>query len=90
MSGHAAGHDRLYRSLLRAYPADYRLEYGEHMVQLFHDQLRRDGSGPTWVRAIAELPATATTEHLRRNRTVAHSLTVAPTPVSRSASRMIA
>jgi hypothetical protein len=53
------------------------------MVQLFRDQLLRDGAATTWLRAISELPATATTEYLKRNRSVAHSISVAPTPASR-------
>jgi hypothetical protein len=76
-------HERLYRSLLRAFPARYRSAYGEQMVQLFGDQLRRDGAAATWLRAIGELPATATTEHLRRNGAVAQSLSIPPTPASR-------
>lgn len=83
VTGRGGGHEWIYRNLLRAYPAAYRSEYGEQMVQMFGDQLRRDGAGTTWLRAIAELPATATSEHFRRNRAVAHSMTVAPTPVTR-------
>jgi hypothetical protein len=60
------------------------------MVQLFGDQMRRARTeGPpfavagTWLRAIADLAATAASEHIRRDRTVAHSLTVSPSTSSR-------
>jgi hypothetical protein len=36
-----------------------------------------------WVRAIADVVTTAASEHIRRDRTVAHSLTVAPSISSR-------
>lgn len=78
----SGGHQRIYRSLLRLYPADYRQTYGDQMVQLFGDQLREDGGG-AWLRAPVDVITTAASEHLRRNRTVAHSLTMAPTPMSR-------
>lgn len=76
-------HERVYRTLLRVYPADYRRSFGDQMVQLFGDQIRVEGRARTWMRTVAELPATAISEHLRRNRTMAHSLTLAPTPTSR-------
>jgi hypothetical protein len=60
------------------------------MVQLFGDQMRRARTeGPpvavaeTWLRAIADLAATAASEQIRRDRTVAHSLTVSPSTSSR-------
>lgn len=37
--------ERVYRTLLVAYPADHRHTYGEPMVQLFRDRMRRDGGG---------------------------------------------
>jgi hypothetical protein len=53
------------------------------MVQLFRDQLRDEGALTAWVQAIPDLVTTSISERRRRNRTVAQSLTVAPTPVSR-------
>lgn len=79
----AGGHERFYRGLLRLYPADYRDSFGEQMVQLFGDQLRDTGTARAWLRAPLDLITSATSEHLRRNRTVAHSLTLPPTPASR-------
>ena len=32
--------ERIYRSLLIAYPPDFRADYGEEMLTVFHDQLR--------------------------------------------------
>lgn len=83
MTGPAGGHERVYRSLLRVYPADYRQAYGDQMVQLFGDQLREAGEARTWFRTLGDLVTTAASEHMRRNRTVAHSVAVAPTPASR-------
>ena len=37
--------ERVYRTLLIAYPADHRHTYGEPMVQMFRDRMRRDGGG---------------------------------------------
>jgi len=83
MTAPAGGHERVYRSLLRFYPADYRHRFGDEMVQLFGDQLRAAGRTRTWLRTLGDLATTAASEHLRRNRTMAHSVAVAPTPVSR-------
>ena len=51
--------ERLYRVLLLAYPREHRREYGEPMVQLFRDQMRRDGGGfralVVWVQMIFDL-----------------------------------
>jgi hypothetical protein len=82
MNSRAGGHERLYRGLLRLYPTDYRQRFGDQMVQLFGDQLR-DRGGRAWLAAPLDVITTAASEHLRRNRTVAHSLTVAPTPAGR-------
>lgn len=83
MTAPAGGHERVYRGLLRLYPADYRERYTDQMVQLFGDQLRDTGTARAWLRAPLDLITTAAAEHLRRNRTVAHSMTIAPTPASR-------
>jgi len=85
-----AGPERLYRGLLLLYPARFRARFADDMVQLFGDQMRRARSeGPpvavagTWLRAIADLAATAASEHIRRDRTVAHSLAASPSTSSR-------
>jgi hypothetical protein len=82
--------ERLYRGLLRLYPAQFRARFADDMVQLFSDQMRRARTeGPpvavagTWLRAIADLAATAASEHIRRDRTVAHSLALSPSMSSR-------
>jgi hypothetical protein len=68
---------------LRLYPAAYRERYSDQMVQLFGDQVRETGTARAWLRAPLDLISSAASEHLRRNRTVAHSLTLPPTPLSR-------
>lgn len=90
MTTRAGGHERVYRGLLRIYPADYRAAYGEDMVQLFGDQLHdarnvnsTSGSSAVWMRALGDLLTSGASQRIRRNRTVAQSLAVAPTPVSR-------
>jgi hypothetical protein len=86
-----AGHERVYRGLLRLYPADFRTRYSDEMVQLFGDQLRdaQTGGAPagairTWLRTLGDLAVTAASEHARRDRTVAHSLAAAPSIASRA------
>ena len=34
--------ERIYRLLLRAYPADFRAQYGREMVLLFRDQCQEN------------------------------------------------
>ncbi|HUS20954.1 MAG TPA: hypothetical protein VMZ66_02960 [Aeromicrobium sp.] len=53
------------------------------MVQLFGDQIRDEGPFHAWLRAASELPRTVASERLRRNRTMAHSIPLAPSPASR-------
>jgi hypothetical protein len=77
------GNDRLYRGLLRLYPADYRAQFSDQMVQLFTDQKREVGATRAWLRTPIDLITTAVGEHLRRNRTVANSMSLAPTPMTR-------
>jgi len=83
VSGATGGNQRIYRSLLRLYPAEYRANYSDQMVQLFGDQVRADGTARSWLKAMGDLPGSALSEHLRRNRTMAHSMTLAPTPAGR-------
>lgn len=82
--------ERLYRGLLHLYPARFRARFADDMAQLFGDQLRRARTeGPpvavagTWLRAIADLAVTAASEHIRKDRTVAHSLALPPSTSSR-------
>ena len=85
-----AGHQRVYRGMLRLYPAEFRAQFSNQMVQLFTDQLRDartrgapGGPAMTWLKAIGDVAVTAASEHIRRNRTVAHSLTAPPSASSR-------
>ena len=89
-----ASHERVYRGLLRLYPSEFRARFGDEMVQLFGDQLRdartgRASSGPDgdaqiWLRTLSDLAITAASEHVRRDRTMAHSLTEAPSIPTRA------
>ena len=83
--------ERVYRGFLRLYPAAFRARFSDEMVQLFGDQLRdaRTGGGlggaaRTWLRTLGDLAVTAAAEHVRRDRTVAHSLAAAPSIASRA------
>ena len=82
--------ERVYRGLLRLYPAAFRDRFTDEMVQLFNDQLRdaHAGGAPaaaagTWLRTLADLAMTAASDHARRDRTVAHSLTGSPSTPTR-------
>jgi hypothetical protein len=82
--------ERVYRGVLGLYPADFRRRFGEDMVQLFHDKLREANAGRApggavraWIALLIEAVVTASQEHLRRNRTMAHSLSSAPSTMSR-------
>lgn len=84
-------HERIYRRLLRLYPASFQARYAEPMAQLFADQLRdarRAGApaGPLrlWLRTAGDLFASATSEHLRKDRTVAHSAATVPSISARA------
>lgn len=84
------GAERVYRGLLALYPNDFRRRFGDDMVQLFHDKLRdarsrhaAGGALATWMALVGDAIANASLEHLRRYRTVAHSLTTAPSLTSR-------
>ncbi|MEO8510898.1 MAG: hypothetical protein ABI534_06600 [Chloroflexota bacterium] len=82
--------ERVYRGILRLYPAEFRRRFGEDMVQLFHDRLRdaRSGRAPAgaalaWIALLVDAIVMASLEHVRRYRTVAHSLSSAPSIASR-------
>ena len=59
--------EKVYRRLLLVYPKEYRREYGDLMVQLFRDRMRRDGGGfrglLVWVHMIFDLVVAAFKEH---------------------------
>ena len=79
---------RAYRALLRLYPAAFRTRFADEMVQLFEDQLRDARGAPagaltTWLRTLGDLAVTAASEHTRRDRIVANSLALPPSPWSR-------
>lgn len=80
--------ERLYRRLLRVYPAAFRARFTDDMVQLFNDELReartgRAASAGFWLKSLGDLVVASTSEHLRRNRTVAHSLSTSPSTLNR-------
>jgi len=84
-------HERIYRRLLWLYPAAFRARYAEPMAQLFADQLRDARgvgvpAGPLrlWISTVGDLFTSATSEHLRRDRTVAHSAASAPSLSARA------
>ena len=90
MTARPEGAERVYRGLLSLYPTDFRRRFGEDMVQLFHDRLRDARSGQAaggavvaWTALLADAVVTASLEHLRRNRTVAHSLAPRPSVTTR-------
>ena len=59
--------EKIYRRLLVVYPKEHRREYGELMVQLFRDRMRRDGGGfrglVVWMQMIFDLAGAAFKEH---------------------------
>ena len=59
--------EKIYRRLLVVYPKEHRREYGELMVQLFRDRMRRDGGGfrglIVWMQMIFDLAGAAFIEH---------------------------
>ena len=59
--------ERVYRCLLFAYPREHRRAYGEPMVQLFRDRMRRDGDGfralAVWPHMVFDLLWSAFEEH---------------------------
>lgn len=83
--------ERIYRRLLRVYPADFRRDYAEPMAQLFADQLRDTresaataGSIRLWIRTLLDILTSALSQHMERDRTVAHSAAPMPTISSRA------
>jgi hypothetical protein len=75
-----ASHERVYRALLRLYPAAFRARFGDELVQLAGDVLRDAGAGRagrglvrTWLGLVVDVAITAPAEHLEQRR-LAHSL----------------
>jgi len=70
---------RVYRRLLRLYPVQFRREYADEMTRLFDEQVRdarrAGGTGAVmnlWIRAVADLVATALLTRLREQERVLH------------------
>lgn len=64
--------ERLYRLLLKLYPAEHRRRYGELMVTHFRDQLREAQRNGTlfqlWLRTLIDIALTAPQEHAEAAR----------------------
>jgi putative ABC transport system permease protein len=62
--------DSMYRLLLRAYPSEFRVEYGAEMAQLFRDRCSERGNTQPvrfvilWLRTVVDCAATAPGEHM--------------------------
>jgi len=54
--------DRLYRILLRLYPAEFRGEYGREMTQLFRDRARHEPLLRVWLDVVRDLVVTVPRE----------------------------
>ena len=67
-AGDVTRSERAYKALLVAYPNEYRRMFGDPMVQLFRDRMRRDGGGLgtliVWVQMGFDLTASAFKERL--------------------------
>jgi hypothetical protein len=60
---------RVYRGLLRTYPREFRLEYGEAMIQVFRDlclQSGKTGLASVWGRALLDFAVTLISEYMNR------------------------
>jgi hypothetical protein len=71
-------HERIYRRLLRLYPADFRARFGNEMISLFREQLRdarssgeRNQIASMWARCLVDLVVTIPKQHFERERQVA-------------------
>ena len=54
---------RLYRALLRLYPAEFRDEYGREMAQMVRDRIAREPRARLWIDLLRDLLRTAPKEH---------------------------
>jgi len=57
--------ERLYRALLRSYPAAFREEYASEMARLYRDRWRREPAARLWLDLLKDLVTTAPREHAR-------------------------
>src|SRR5438270_5207624 len=57
------GPDRIYRALLRLYPAEFRDEYGREMAQVLRDRAPNEPATRLWLDVAADLLRTAPREH---------------------------
>jgi hypothetical protein len=90
MSDRGGAHERLYRGLLRLYPAAFRARFSDEMVQLFDDQLRDArsrgvpaGIARTWLRTLLDLAVSAASERVRGDGGVGQSLAPPPSVATR-------
>ena len=56
--------ERLYRALLRGYPAEFRDDYAAEMTQLYRDRESREPAGALWRDLLVDLARTAPKEQL--------------------------
>jgi putative ABC transport system permease protein len=57
-----AARDRLYRLLLRLYPAEFQEEYGREMLQVFRDRAKHEPRARVWLDLVGDLVVTAPRE----------------------------
>jgi hypothetical protein len=77
-------HVWMFRRLLRAYPSDFRLRYGDEMTRLFADQLR-DAAGSQqafavarlWTASLIDVLMTAPGHHIGKEAPVAQPVDLA-------------
>jgi len=55
--------DRLYRALLRCYPAEFRADYASEMTQLARDRLKSEPRARVWFDLVTDVAMTAPKEH---------------------------
>jgi hypothetical protein len=82
-------HERVFRRLVRLYPAGFRARYEDQMVGLFADQLRdcqMSGSSLAvtrlWVQTLIDLITTAPEQHLRKDGPVLQPVEPANAPAT--------
>ena len=75
---------RVYRSLLRLYPREFRDEYGADMVQLLRDQCSDEPSWQVGARCALDLAITVPTQHMEAhmNRPSTHLVPLLYTAVA--------
>ena len=66
-------HERIYRRLLRLYPAAFRARYGDAMISLFREQLRdarssgeRRQIASLWARCLVDIVVTVPKQHFEK------------------------